>query len=49
MKERDSVFLKPVPRWKTLWKRSVLWMYEHDLISAKTTVRLIDVAGARLA
>jgi hypothetical protein len=48
--ERADIFERPpVARWKTPYKRFVLWMYEHDLLSAKAVVWLLDVAKARLA
>ena len=47
--DRTELFLKPVPRWKTQWKRAVLWLYEREVLSISQAKWLIDIAGARLA
>lgn len=47
--DRASIFAKPVPAWKTRWKRSVLWLYEREFLSVSVAKWLIDVMGARLA
>lgn len=47
--DRTDVFVKPVPVWKTRWKRAVLWLYERGALSISQAQWLIDAAGARLA
>jgi hypothetical protein len=47
--DRLDVFIKPVPAWKTRWKRAVLWLYEREVLSVSQTKWLIDLVGARLA
>lgn len=46
--DRLDVFVKRVPRWKTAWKKCVLWLYEHDVISVWLALRLIRIARAEL-
>lgn len=47
--ERLDLFVPTVPRWKSWLKVSVLWLYQNGLMSRKTTQRLIDRLGLRLA
>ncbi len=49
MKERMSVFSKPIPRWKTHYKRAVLWMFERRWLTVGQAQKLLDLADARLA
>jgi hypothetical protein len=49
VKERMSVFSKPIPRWKTHYKRAVLWVFERRWLSVTATQKLLDLADARLA
>lgn len=47
--DRLAVFMPAIPAWKSYTKRAVLWLYQNGLMSRKTTQRVIDRLGLRLA